>query len=183
MPPSPTHLNDLVDISQRVGEDASRRAKIAHIAGFLRGLAPNEIEIGVSYLAGVTRQGRSGIGYALIRDARPTANASTSAITLTDVDVTLERIAATVGPGSAKERLRLLGDLFARATAREQDFLARLLLGELRQGALEGLMIEAVAIAANVPVNALRRAAMVAGGITLVAASALNEGEAGLHRY
>ena len=67
-------LADLVETSQRVGENAARRTKIARIAEFLRRLAPEEIDIGVSYLAGVTRQGRSGIGYALIRDAQPAAN-------------------------------------------------------------------------------------------------------------
>ena len=70
---APTLLADLVDTSQRVGAQASRRAKIAAIAELLRELAPSEIEIGVSWLAGVTRQGRSGVGYALIRDARPVA--------------------------------------------------------------------------------------------------------------
>jgi len=181
--PTPTLVGELVGTSQRVGEHAARRAKIAHIAGLLRRLAPAEIEIGVSYLAGVTRQGRSGIGYALIRDALAAQNATESTLTLTEVDATLEQIAEAGGSGSKAQRVRLLSELFARATAPEQEFLARLLQGELRQGALEGLMIEAVGVAATVPADSVRRAAMVAGGIAIVAATALIEGAAGLSRY
>ena len=180
---SPTLVVELVDASQRVGEHSARRAKIAHIADLLRRLEPGEIEIGVSYLAGAIRQGRSGIGYALIRDARPAGNATAPTLTLIEVDAVLEQIARAGGPGSMAQRVRLLSELFVRATAREQEFLTRLLQGELRQGALEGLMIEAVAAAAEVPADSVRRAAMVAGGITTVAATALVEGTAGLSRY
>ena len=176
----PTLLADLVDTSQGVGEHAARRTKIARMAEFLRRLAPSEIDIGVSYLAGVTRQGRSGIGYALIRDAQPAAHVEVPELTLTEVDAMLDQIAKSSGPGSIAARTRLLSALFARATAREQAFLARLLLGELRQGALEGLMIEAVAAAANVPAETVRRAAMIAGGIAAVASPALTDGTAGL---
>src|SRR6202162_4612162 len=179
----PTLLARLVDTSQAVGEHAARRTKIARMASFLRTLAPSEIDIGVSYLAGVTRQGRSGIGYALIRDARPNSNVDVPALTLMEVDATLDQIARAGGRGSIAERSRLLSALFARATAREQEFLARLLLGELRQGALEGLMIEAVATAAEVPAVTVRRAAMIAGGIASVASPALTEGAAALSRF
>jgi len=178
-----TLLADLVDTSQRVGEQAGRRTKIARMAEFLRRLAPAEIDIGVSYLSGVVRQGRSGVGWALVRDAKPAQNADSPALALSEVDAMLERIARASGPGSAAERKRLLSELFARATAREQEFLARLLIGELRQGALEGLMIEAVAAAAELPSDTVRRAAMVAGGIAAVAASALTDGAPGLSHY
>jgi len=140
----------------------------------------------VSFLAGATRQGRSGIGWAMIRDARQSqsvANIEAPALTLTEVDAALEEIARAGGRGSIAERSRLLCALFARAMACEREFLARLLLGELRQGALDGLMIEAVAAAAGVPAQTVRRAAMVAGGIAAVAASALTDGAAGLSRY
>jgi DNA ligase-1 len=180
---SPTPLARLVDTSLRVGEQSGRRAKIALIAELLRALAPGEIEIAVSYLSGVVRQGRSGIGWAAIREARSSTHATNPTLTLVDVDATLEQIARTSGKGSAVERARLLSGFFARATDREQEFVARLLIGELRQGALEGLMIEAVAAVAELPAGAVRRAAMVAGGIAGVAAIALREGEAGLNRY
>nr|MDQ6924509.1 ATP-dependent DNA ligase [Pseudomonadota bacterium] len=85
------------------------------MADFLRGLAPLEIDIGVCYLAGVTRQGRSGVGYALIRDARPATNAEEPALTLTEVDATLEQITRASGRGSVSERSRLLSALFAKA--------------------------------------------------------------------
>ena len=173
----------LVDTSEGVGEHAARRTKIARMADFLRGLTSSEIDLGVSYLAGATRQGRSGIGWAMIRDARPAANVEKPELTLLEVDTALERIARAGGAGSTAERTRLLSALFARTTPREQDFLVRLLLGELRQGALEGLMIEAVAAAAGVPGETVRRAAMVAGGIAAVATTALADGAAGLSRY
>jgi DNA ligase 1 len=179
----PTPLARLVDTSLRVGEQSGRRAKIALIAEFLRALAPDEIEIAVSYLSGIVRQGRSGIGWAAIRAARSARSASNPTLTLVDTDSTLERIAHTGGKGSTAERTRLLSELFARGTDREQEFIARLLIGELRQGALEGLMIEAVAAAAELPADAVRRAAMVAGGIAGVASIALREGEAGLSRF
>src|SRR6202165_4118739 len=176
----PTLLADLVDTSQSVGEHAGRRTKIARLADFLRRLSAEEIDIGVSYLAGVTRQGRSGVGYALIRDAQPAGNIESPGLTLAEVDSKLDQIARARDRGSLAERTRLLSTLFASATASEQEFLARLLLGELRQGALEGLMIEAVAAAADVPAATVRRAAMVAGGIATVAATALTEGAAGV---
>jgi ATP-dependent DNA ligase I len=176
-------LTDLVETSRGVGEQSARRAKIARMADFLRALGPGDIALGVSYLAGETRQGRSGVGWAMLRDARPGASAECPTLTLAEVDAALEEIARASGPGSLAERTRLLAALFAQATSREQEFLARLLVGELRQGALEGLMIEAVAAAADLPAEAVRRAAMVAGGIAAVAASALSEGAAGLGRY
>jgi len=180
-----TLLADLVVTSQRVAEDSGRRAKIAHIAEFLRRLSPAEIGIGVSYLAGAIRQGRSGIGWALIRDAQAAASTHPGSPTLmlVEVDAALDEIARASGPGSVRERKRLLSALFARATAAEHEFLPRLLLGELRQGALEGLMIEAVAAGAGLPADTVRRAAMVAGGVVAVAAAALTQGAAGLSGY
>ena len=179
----PTLLAHLVDTSQAVAEHASRLIKIGHLAELLRKLAPEEIEIGVCYLAGVTRQGRSGIGWTTLRQAQPTSNAHAAQLTLTEVDATFAEIARTAGSGSSAARTRLLSDLFARATLREQEFLSRLLMGELRQGALEGIMIDAVALAAALPTATVRRATMVAGGVAKVAASALTEGAEGLARY
>src|SRR5512143_77193 len=173
----------LAAVSRRVGGLPSRNAKIAQIAGLLRRLAPDEVEIGASWLAGIPRQGRSGIGYALIRDARPATFAAAPSLTLAEVDAALGRIADTRGPGSTNARVQLLTALLSRATADEYDFLTRLLLGELRQGALEGLMIDAVAAAAGVPVKAVRRAAMVGGGIAAVAHTALGEGSSALGRH
>jgi DNA ligase 1 len=178
-----TPLARIVEASTRVAETPSRLAKIAELAACLRALAPDEIDVGVAYLAGETRQGRSGIGYALVRDAHPQSAAAGASLTLRDVDAALEEVATTRGAGSARTRRELLGALLARATPGEQSFLVRLLLGELRQGALEGLMIEAVAVAAALPADEVRRAAMLAGGIGAVAAAALTHGSRGLARF
>src|SRR5262245_29045911 len=101
---APMLLAELVETSQRVGENMSRRVKVAAIADLLRKLAREEVEIGVSYLSGVTRQGRSGVGYALVRDARPAANVDRAELTLIGVDSTLAAITRTSGPGSVGER-------------------------------------------------------------------------------
>lgn len=177
-----TLLRDLVDASERVGQTASRRSKITEIADLLRRLQPDEIDIGVAFLAGETRQGRTGIGYSLVQNAR-TGAAADARLELRTVDHTLDAIARSAGRGSVAERTQLLTELLAAATEREQSFLMRLLLGELRQGALEGLMIEAVANATNLPVAEVRRAAMIAGGIAAVAGSALTQGAAGLQAF
>jgi DNA ligase-1 len=99
------------------------------------------------------------------------------------VDAAFTRVAGARGAGSAGERRRALAELFARATEEERRFLAALLLGELRQGALEGVLVEAVARAAEVPAAEVRRAAMAAGSLPVVAAAALGEGAAGLARF
>jgi DNA ligase-1 len=178
-----TSLTALVETSERVAADSSRRAKTAHIAQFLRGTAREEVQIAVAYLSGYTRQGKTGIGYATLRDTRPTAHEAIATLTLGDVDATLGQIATTGGAGSAGRKATLLAELFARATPREADFLARLLIGELRQGALEGLMIDAVAAAAGVAPAIVRRAAMAGGGIAVVAVAAMESGAEGLSRY
>jgi len=173
----------IVETSQRVADSAGRNAKVDAIAACLRSLEHDEVAIGAAYLSGDTRQGRQGIGYALIRSAKTSTLAAAPMLSIAEVDDTLARIAATTGAGSTAARARLLADLLERATEAERDFLVRLLLGELRQGALEGLMVDAVAAAADLPVATVRRAAMVAGGIASIAPLAMTEGAAGLARY
>jgi DNA ligase-1 len=176
-------LAQLVATSVRVAATASRTAKTSELAGFLRRLAPDEIELGVLFLSGETRQGRLGIGHAVIAGARPGSAAAEPQLMLADVDGALERIAHTSGKGAAPERARELSQLLARATREEQEFLARLLLGELRQGALEGMMSEAVARAATLPLADVQRAAMYAGALAPVARAALVEGASALSRF
>ena len=178
-----THLAELVETSCRVAETTSRNAKTTLLADCLRKLAPAEIEVGVAYLSGETRQGRSGIGYALLHDAQGETSARTPSLAISDVDGALARIASITGAGSKTERRSILASLLARATKAEQDFLIRLLLGELRQGALESLMIDAVAAAAALPATSVRQAAMVADGIVPVALAVLTEGAPGLRRF
>ena len=118
-----------------------------------------------------------------IRDARPLASAASPALQLIEVDEVFERIAATTGRGSLADRVRMLRELLERATDDEQDFLIRLLFGELRQGALEAVLLEAVARAAGVPPAAVRRAVMMAGELPSVARAVLVDGESGLARF
>jgi DNA ligase-1 len=182
VPAAPTSLDSLVAASARVASTASRSAKRDAIAGVLRNAAPDEIDIAVAFLAGEVRQGRIGIGYATLREASGHGAAQPS-LTLLDVDAALGRIAATTGKGSSSTRAALLRALFERATDAEQDFLFRLLIGELRQGALEGVMADAIAAAAALPAADVRRAVMLAGSLGAVARAALAEGAAGLARY
>ena len=152
-----TLLAELVETSRRVSQTPSRNAKIAELAACLRKLEPAEISVGVAYLAGETRQGRSGIGYAMLRDAHSPNTIDAPSLTILDVDAALERIAATSGVGSKAERTRILSEVFARATDDERDFLVRLFVGELRQGALESLMIDAVAARRRCPLRPFAR--------------------------
>ena len=177
-----TRLADLVAVSQAVAATGARSEKIALLAEFLRRLAPGEAEAALAWLSGRLRQRRVGLGPAALRAARG-APARAPALTLAEVDAAFDRIAAASGRGSAAERARLLGELFGRATAPEQELLGRLIVGELRQGALEGILLEAVAQAAGMPAAEVRRAVMLAGDLAEVGGAALVSGAAGLARY
>jgi DNA ligase 1 len=171
-------LSDLVETSAAVGSTSARLEKIATLSEALARMEPEEVDIGVAYLSGELRQRQIGVGWAALRD-RPAAAAEPS-LTLIEVDAACERIGAAVGPGSQAVRRAALGELLGRATELEQEFLVRLLLGDLRQGALAGVMTEAVARAASVPVKAVRRALMLRADLGAVATVALTEGVAGL---
>jgi DNA ligase 1 len=160
---------------------SGRLAKRDAIAEALRGAGADDADIAVAYLSGETRQGRMGLGYSTLASLRG-SHAEAPTLTLSDVDEALARLAGTKGKGSAAERNALLRHLFERAAAAEQDFMLRLLVGELRQGALEGVMIEAIAAAAGVPVADVRRAAMLSGSLRAAARAAFSEGTAGLAR-
>jgi DNA ligase-1 len=166
-------LHELVETSRAVAEAGGRLAKVSRLASLLRRLDLAEVEIAITFLSGEPRQGRIGIGGAAIREANSASPAPAPVLQLRDVDEQLGRIAAAAGRGSSAERVRLLQDLLRRATAGEQDFLIRLLFGELRQGALEAVLAEAVAQAANVPAGTIRRAVMMAGALAPVARAAL----------
>ena len=176
-------LDDLVQTSRRVAQTSGRLAKIELLAALLKRAAPAEIETAIAFLSGAPRQGRIGVGYASLEAARAEPAAEAATLEVVQADAALERLARTTGKGSAQEKNRLLRDLFARATQDEQEFLFRLLIGELRQGALQGLVTEAVARAAGLEADVVRRAAMLAGDLVAVARAALTEGAAGLARY
>src|SRR5437762_10813198 len=175
-------LKSLVETSSQVAATSGRLAKIKLLADLLKQAGPDEVELAIAYLSGTIRQSRVGVGWATLQKAK--SHVGTSArLQIQDVDQTLETISKTAGQGSAAVKQRLLGDLFSRATAEEQDFLFRLLTGELRQGALEGIMVEALAKSAGMPAPDVRRAAMLAGDPGAVAKAALSEGAAGLSRF
>ena len=184
-------FHDLVQTSVRVAQTSGRLAKVELLAALLRRAAPAEIATAIAFLSGATpRQGRIGVGYATLEAARADRATATGdgvapqgSLQLADVDAQLERLSQTTGKGSTAAKERLLRELFASASAAEQEFLFRLLIGELRQGALEGLMIEAVARAAGVDPGAVRRAAMLAGDLGAVARAALTAGVAALARF
>jgi DNA ligase-1 len=177
-----TRFAELVETSRRVAATPARNAKTAALAAFLRTLRADEIVLGVAYLSGETRQGRIGIGRALFRDAGEVSGRN-EPLSLHDVDRALQDISSATGAGSRATRAQILSALLARASEVERDFLYRLMQGELRQGALEALMIDAVAAAADLPPAAVNRAAMIAHGVVAVAEAALGEGARGLARF
>ena len=176
-------LAEVVAASAAVASTAARLAKIGHLSALLQRVPPDELAIVIPYLSGDTRQGRIGIGGALLSSLRDVPPASDASLELADVDAAFERIAATAGAGSATARAQILRQLLERATADEQDFLIRLLFGELRQGALEGVLTDAVARAAGIGLAQVRRAAMLAGDLAPVARTALVDGERGLAHF
>ncbi len=181
--PPPASLAVVVETSRRVAAARGRLEKVQHLAECLRRVDPGSIEIAIACLAGELPQGSIGVGPATLHEALPGGAASEPSLTLQEVDDALGRVARASGPGSGAERARLLRDLFARATGDEQRFLARLLLGELRQGALAGIMVEALARAADVPAERIRRALLVEPALGRVARVALHEGSSGLERF
>ena len=159
----------------------SRTAKVAELARLLRLAAeagPREVTLVTAFLSGRVPHGRLGIGYRTIQ-ALP-SSAEDSSLTLADVDAAFTILSTAGGTGSAAVRRDALDSLFSRATAPERDFLAGLVTGEVRQGALDGIMQLAVAQASGVSLESVRRASMLAGRLDAVAPVALNSGEAGL---
>lgn len=176
-------LNQLVDTSRAVAATRSRLKKRELLQDCLRAATPDELPLVVDYLAGQLPQGKVGLGPAVFKDLEPGAPASRATLALRVVDETLTDIGAISGAGSRQARLDVLGRLFARATRDERDFLRRLILGELRQGALEAALADGIAAAAEVSEATVRRAVMLAGALSPVAVAAMEEGEAGLARF
>jgi DNA ligase-1 len=174
-----TLLADVVTASNDVADTSSRSRKVAILAELLRRLDASEVPISVGFLSSVPRQGRVGVGYSTIYgiERRP---ASGPSLTIDELDRAIAEIQGATGSGSAARRRQLLGELLGRATEQEADFVKRLFTGELRQGALAGLMADAVAKAAGVSVEVARRALMLSGDLTRMAEIAMTEGEEGL---
>jgi ATP-dependent DNA ligase I len=171
----------IAEVSQAVSATSARLAKIDMLATALREAGPLEVPIAVAYLSGELPQRQIGVGWAALRDGFPPASVPT--LGLAEVDAAFSAIGAVAGKGSAAARKALVGELLGRATSAEQRFLVGLLSGELRQGALEGVMTDAVARAASVPVADVRRAMMLRGSLGAVAAAALAGGSEALDAF
>ncbi len=174
-------LSEMAEASEAVAATSSRLAKIEVLAKALHDAGPAEVTIAVAYLSGELPQRQIGVGWATLRQAAPPAAEPT--LTLTEVDAAFSAIGAVAGKGSVATRKQLVDELMGRATAPEQSFLLRLLSGELHQGALEGVMAEAIARAAEVPSTAVRRALMLSGSMRTVAETALAQGADGLREF
>jgi ATP-dependent DNA ligase I len=174
-------LDEVAGTSAAVANSSARLAKVERLAACLRRLEPGEVHPAVAFLSGELRQRQIGVGWAALRDVPGPAAIPT--LTVGEVDAAFERIGRLAGPGSQAERRRLVAELFTRATAGEQRFLIGLLSGELRQGALEGVMVEAIARAAGVPAAEVRRALMLRGSLGPVAEAALTGGVPGLRAF
>ena len=157
-------LDELVKTTDTVAATRSRLAKVDALADLLRRLEPAEIATAVGLLTARPRQGRVGVGWRGMSAAMGEP-AQEPSLTLADLDASLDRLLATAGAGSAAERAATLRTLTAAATEREQAFISGVLLGELRTGALEGVLTDAVARASDRPVAAVRRAAMLSGDL------------------
>ena len=171
-------LADVAATSEAVAATASRRGKVEVLAGCLRAAGPAELPVLVAWLSGATRQRRTGLGWASLREPPPAAEVAT--LTIAAVDAALEAAATATGPGSQAARRATLAALMAAATPAEQRLLGGLISGELRQGAQAGVLVEAVAAAAAVPVQDLRRALTLHGDLPTVAAAAITGGAGAL---
>ncbi|HEU5022302.1 MAG TPA: ATP-dependent DNA ligase [Bryobacteraceae bacterium] len=175
-------LAAVVETSRRVAATSKRLEKTELLASLLQQARGGEIPILVAFLSGDTRQGRTGIGYANVR-AADVSPATAPTLDLLAVDSALTALAEVKGSGSERRRREQLQALLAAATADEQQYLRELLLGGLRQGALEGIVLDALARASRVPLERIRRAVMLAGDIPRVARSLLESGEQALDQY
>ena len=173
-------LSRVVDVSQRVASTSARTEKVELLADFLGQLEQEETLAAVSYLAGRPLQPRLGVGPASVHSVRAEPSLS-SQLTIAAVDEALAQIANEAGPGSTRRRSDLLKALLGSATSDEQQFLRGLIVRNLRQGALEGVMAEAAAAAIGVPGEQVRRAAMVEGDLIGVVTRALLEGQDALN--
>ncbi|UFU08053.1 ATP-dependent DNA ligase [Ruania halotolerans] len=159
-----TPFADLDATATALAATRSRTAKITALSELLGRLDPAEVPAAVGMLLGSVRQGRLGVGWRTL-EAVPREPAGQASLTVAEVDQVFSALAATTGPGSANQRGELLQSLFSRATEQEQDFLIRVILGDMRTGALEGVLTDAIARACELPPEEVRRAAMLTGDL------------------
>jgi DNA ligase-1 len=174
-------LARLAEVSGQVAGTSARSRKIAALADLFAATPPDEAPLVIAYLAGRLPQGRIGVGWSTLKESVPPAAEAT--LTVADTDAALTALAQVAGPGAQAERQRLVRELMAAATPPEQQFLLRLLTGEVRQGALDAVALEGVAAAAAAPAADVRRAVMLEGSLPRVAQALLAEGPAALERF
>ena len=168
-------LADLVKISDRVASTARKKEKIAILADFLKQAQGKEIALAAAYLSGQIPQGRLGIGWATVQEALKGPTGNSKPVTLNEMDEILQGISQEQGAGSGQRKITRLKELLSRAGKEGRDFLIRLIMGEIRQGALEGLLLEGVAEASSIPAERLRQALMFSADLGEVARAALEE--------
>ncbi|WP_345652044.1 ATP-dependent DNA ligase [Streptomyces tremellae] len=174
-------LAPLARVSGEVAETSARSRKIALIAEVFRDAEPEDVPVVIAYLSGRLPQGRIGVGWSALKDPPPPA--AEASLTVREVDAAFTALAAVSGPGAQAQRRRLVGELLGRATEREQRFLTGVVAGEVRQGALDAVAVEALAIAAGAQPAAVRRAVMLAGSVSRVAERLLAEGPGALAAF
>lgn len=177
------HLAQLVEVVGKVRATTKKTEKTALLADVLRRTRARETELASLYLSGALPQGKIGIGWRMIQEAMVEEPSSGEPLTLAEVDQGFDAIAADQGPGSTERKISALRRLFERASPDERQFVAQLIMGELRQGALEGLILDAIAQAAKLPAGEIRQAMMFSGHLGEVARVSLEEGAAGLSRF
>jgi DNA ligase-1 len=173
-------IKNLVEVSENVSSTTRKKEKVSILASFLKPARERDIALAASCLAAQIPQGLLGIGWANIQGALKGLDQKTRPVGLMEIDKTFERVFQESGAGSARRKLKHLQGLFSSVAKEEKDFLIRLIMGEIRQGALEGLILEAIAEASSVPSERVRQGLMFSGDIGEVARVALEEGSAGL---
>jgi DNA ligase 1 len=176
-------LSRLVHLVAGVRATSRKTEKVALIADFLRETQGRETALAALYLTGTLPQGRIGFGWRTLRSARPEGPVSGPPPTLAEVDEAMATVARVSGPGSSERKVRTLRSLMERADESGRSFLVELVMGEVRQGALDGMVLAAIAHAAGLPLPDVRQAAMFADNLGDVARAALQEGAAGLSRF
>lgn len=177
-------LSAVVDCSTEVGATRSRKKKTAALAALIEQTSDALLPTVVAWLSGELPEGRIGVGYAAIYGTlKETTGAEASSLSVEDVQEAITAIAAASGTGSVGRKRSLLASIFEAATEPERQFVAGLLSGELRQGALAGVMADALATATGIDLDVVRRAAMLAGDLSRVARVARADGEAGLRAF
>jgi DNA ligase-1 len=132
-------LKDLVEISKNVGSTTRKKEKVSVLARLLQQARGKEITLVGRYLSGQLTQGRLGVGRATSQEALKGISDQHRPLGLIEIDHVFEGVSMERGPGSSGRRIALLQNLFSFTSQDEREFLISLIMGEIRQGALEGL--------------------------------------------